>query len=75
MSFAFPLHDYRIFCADCNATCDVRAIDETDAEREALKVAWLKNPRRGLLCPLCVEYDKRAATRNLSGTIKSRETA
>jgi hypothetical protein len=74
MSFAFRLHDYRVFCVECSNAKDVRAIDESDAEREAKRDAWMMIDGKGLMCPLCVEFRKRdTSTRNLPGTNYAQE--
>lgn len=59
---AFRLYDYRIFCVDCAAVCDVRGVSESDAEREARARGWFVSPQANsaVSCPLCLDRTRKA---------------
>lgn len=49
------IHDYRVFCTGCDGSCDVRAVDEEDAGREARKKGYVPL-NDDVLCPICLKY-------------------
>lgn len=66
MEYAQILREYRIFCTECGSSIDVKAVNAgDDAMREAQKKGWYDYDERGVLCPLCLDLDRRENVRKL----------